>query len=456
MMLASLHDRSAPAAPAEHWSPPLQEGRKHLRAGRHDEAISLLLPFSDGRDAAGEVRATLAEAYEATGHKHQARLLWLDVARVSEGGTGRHLWRLGCNAFERGNHAEAARLIGAYLAGSPGDLAAAERLLEVRLAMADLPERRAIYDRHIEDWPKTSNVLAVLAAEILRFDSKAEALRALSWAEMRWEGALPAAMRIAGCYERLGEPGQALAMLDRAAGFHPNTVPVLRASLRVQGGLGRPKAEIMAVADHLVALEPGHAAHHLTRARLLAGFRDWAGAADAFERALELDRSAVSHWRGLLGALGNLERDAAIDALLAEARSRFGGHGPDGMVDLAVIEAAAGDHGRAAALAGGAMANPRTRVRAREVASEALLMSGQYVRAWSYLSAAVGGRPGWPGHDAPGGTVRGGAARVAAWRGARLPRRAVPAGLARPAATHADPARRHGDAGHVVIGRRRR
>jgi glycosyltransferase involved in cell wall biosynthesis len=59
------------------------------------------------------------------------------------------------------------------------------------------------------------------------------------------------------------------------------------------------------------------------------------------------------------------------------------------MVDLAVLEGAGGYHDRAASLAAGAVANPRTRVRAREAASAALLDAGQYARAWNYLSAGL-------------------------------------------------------------------
>jgi glycosyltransferase involved in cell wall biosynthesis/predicted Zn-dependent protease len=367
----------------------VQEGRRLLRSGRATEAVALLQPVVGTDGDTGDLMAVLAQAYEGVGDKHRARLLWLDLARKGETGDGRHLWRLGRDALRRGAHAEAERHFGAYLATSPDDLAAAENLLEARLFLAGPSGLRAVYARHVAEWSETAYSLALLATVTVRHFPKSEALEVLDRARRAWDGSLVTALRIANGYEAVGEPQTALALLDDAAARHPNDIGMLRARLRVQQALGAPKAALLETAGRLVTLEPDQANYHAVLARLHANFKDWSSAAASWQRALDLDRENVANWRGLLVAYGKLERNAAIEALLRSARDYFRGRGPDGMVDLAVLEGAGGYHDRAASLAAGAVANPRTRVRAREAASAALLDAGQYARAWNYLSAGL-------------------------------------------------------------------
>jgi len=367
----------------------VQEGRRLLRAGRPQEVVALLQPVVGQPGDTAEMAAVLAQAYEGIGDKHRARLMWLDVGRRGEVRDGRHLWRLGRDALRRGNHAEAERHFGAFLATSPDDLAAAENLLEARLFLAGPSGLRAVYDRHVAEWSETAYSLSLLATEMVRHFPKSEALETLHRARRAWDGALGTALRIAQGYEALGEPATALELLDETAKRHPNDIAMLRARLRVQQVLGAVKTSLLETANRLVTLEPDQARYHAVLARLHANFKDWSAAAASWQRALDIDRGNVENWRGLLVAYGKLERNAAIEALLRTARDYFRNRGPDGMVDLAILEGAGGYHDRAAALAAGAVANPRTRVRAREAASAALLDAGQYARAWSYLSAGL-------------------------------------------------------------------
>jgi glycosyltransferase involved in cell wall biosynthesis/tetratricopeptide (TPR) repeat protein len=379
------------SADAPPWAARLQDGRACLRSGHNEAAVALLQEVVEAAPGAHEAKALLANALEATGRKHRARLLWLEIARdAGAGGDNRHLWRLGRNAAERGDHAEAERMLSAFLATSPGDLAAAELLLEMRLALAETAAaRRVVLEQHAAEWPETAFSLALVAAEARRGNSLPAARTALQRAESMWSSSVPAALRIAECRESLGEPAEALAMLDRAIAVHPHVAALWRARLRVAQAAGQGKPALLEIAARLVALEPTRPGPHVAQARLLAQFKDWAGAAEAWRRALDLDRGTAEHWRGLMVALANLERNAAVEALLEEARAFFRGRGADGMVDLATLESVCGWHDRAAALAAGAMANPRTRARARDAAAAALLKGGHYLRAWGYLGAAV-------------------------------------------------------------------
>lgn len=372
------------------WAGLLEDGRACLGAGRHDAAVGLLRQVVALAPGAVEARVLLARALEGRGDKHAARLLWLEMARQSGMADGQHLWRLARNAVGRGDHAEAERMLGAYLAAHPGDLAAAELLLESRLALtADSPGRHALLDAHGAEWPHTAFFLACMAGEAAREHDPRAARAILERAAAAWTSSIPAAIRIAAVHEALGEAEAGLAMLDRAIAVHPHVPGLWRARLRLAQAAGRPRAALLPMAERLVALEPDKPGPLVIQARLLAHFKDWSGAAQAWRRALDLDRGQVEHWRGLMSAYGRLERNAAIDALLAEARVHFSARGEAGLLDLAVLEALCGWHDRAVVLATGAMANPRLQARARAVAAEALLQGGHYMRAWTYLSAAV-------------------------------------------------------------------
>ncbi len=379
------------AAAAAPWQARLRQGRACLRAGAAEDAVAILTSLLEEAPGAREAKPLLAQAFEAAGRRHSARLLWQEIARESGAQQDpKHLWRLACHAAERGEHAEAERLLCAVLAAVPGDLAAAELLLETRLALAaDAADRRAVLQRHGLLWPETAFSLAVTAAEALGSDSPQAARAAVARAEALWAGAIDAALRIADCREALGDFAEAFAMLDRAIAVHPHAAALFRARLKVQQASGASKRELFETAARLVELDPGRPGPQVTLARLCAQFKDWAGAAAAWRRALDLDRASPEHWRGLLVALGNLERNAAMEQLLAEARIWFRGRGAEGMVDLAGLESVCGWHDRAVAQATAAMSNPRVRARARDTAAQALLKAGQYMRAWSYLSAAV-------------------------------------------------------------------
>jgi glycosyltransferase involved in cell wall biosynthesis len=382
---AKLSDGSAESAAG------LREARACLAAGRPAEAAALIAALGPVQALTGEAKELLAKALDAAGQRHQARLVWLDIGRQAEAGRGgQHLWKLARNASSRGDHAEVERLLQAYLATIPGDLAAAEMLLESRLALEEDPSaRRAILQRHKAEWPETAQVLALAAADALRSENAHAARLSLSRAEAMWSSAIPAALLIAECHDSLGNPDAALAMLDRALAVHPHAPALWQARLRVQQSAGQPKAVLFETAAKLIQADPDRAGSHVVRARLCAQFKDWAGAAASWRAALDLDRSVLEHWRGLTAALGALERTAAVERLLEEARTYFKTRGAEGLVDLAVLESMSGWHERAVALAVGGMTNPKTRARARDTAGATLLRAGQYVRAWSYYSAAL-------------------------------------------------------------------
>lgn len=369
----------------------LSDGRACLRSGHSEAAVALLQGVVDASPEAMEAKTLLATALEASGNKHRARLLWLEIGRqAGPGGDGRHLWRLGRFAAERGDHAEAERMLSAYLAVSPGDLAAAELLLEARLELAEgSAARRAVLEAHAADWPETAFSLSLVAAEAHRAGNAAAARATLDRAERMWSSSIAAAVRIADARDDLGQPAAAIAMLERAIAIHPSAAALWRARFRAAQSAGEDKPTLLAIAARMVALEPDKAAPRVAQARLMAGFRDWAGAAEAWRQALALDRAVVEHWRGLMVALASLERNAALESLLEEARAYFRNKGADGLVDLAVLESTCGWHDRAAALAASVMAHPQARGRARDTAAAALLKGGHYQRAWSYLSAAV-------------------------------------------------------------------
>ncbi|WP_198380561.1 glycosyltransferase [Roseomonas sp. KE2513] len=369
----------------------LRDGRACLRSGHSEAAVALLQGVVDAAPEAPEAKALLATALEASGNKHRARMLWLEIGRqAGPGGDGRHLWRLGRYAAERGDHAEAERMLSAYLAVSPGDLAAAELLLEARLSLAEGPvSRRAVLEQHAADWPETAFSLTLVATEAHRAGNTAAARATLDRAEGMWSSSIAAAVRIAEARDALSQTAAAVAMLERAIAVHPGVAALWRTRLRVAQSAGEDKAALLGIAARIVALEPDKAGPRVGQARLMAGFKDWAGAADAWRHALTLDRTVVEHWRGLMVALANLERNAALEKLLEEARVYFRGRGAEGLVDLAVLESTCGWHDRAAALAAGVMAHPQTRGRARGTAAAALLKGGHYQRAWGYLSAAV-------------------------------------------------------------------
>lgn len=373
------------------WAAMLLDARACLKAGEVDAAVGLLEKVVVASPGTGEAKTLLANALEASGQKHRARLLWLEIAReAGVSGSGVHLWRLALNAVDRGDHADAERKLSAFLVSSPGDLAAAELLLKTRLALSeDAAVRRSVLERHAAEWPETALSLAITAAEALRNNESQAARLILARAESIWGGAIPAAIRIAECHDSLGQTEAALAMLDRAIAIHPQVPSLWRARLRSAQMAGHGRATVLPMAERLVAIEPDKPPAHVTHARLLASFKDWAGAAAAWRRALDLDRTNVEHWRGLMAALGKLERNAAIDALLVEARTYFRKRGDDGLLDLAVLESLCGWNDRAVALAAMTMGNPRMLIRARDVASDALLKSGDYMRAWTYLSAGV-------------------------------------------------------------------
>ncbi|WP_376092730.1 glycosyltransferase [Roseomonas sp. CCTCC AB2023176] len=359
-----------------------------LRGGRADEALSLLRGLQGSEDGP-ELRRTLAEAYDRAGYRHCARLLWLDLARRGAGDDLRHHRNLGRDALERRDHREAERHFLALLAAAPGDLAAAEELLEARLGAAAGEALAATYARHLEEWPETANALSLLATAGMTAWPRDKVLDVLGRARAAWGGSLPTALRIAEGFRRTGSMDAAIEMLDTAAAHHPNEPSLLRARLAAQRAAGAPKAELLRTATRLVASEPDRPDHHVALARLHARFKDWAPAAAAWQRALDLDRDDVEHWRGLLTALGRLERNAAIESLLREARAHFARGGSAAVVKLAVIESVGGYHMRAAALAASAVGNPQTRAWAREVAASALLESGEVARAWGYLSAGL-------------------------------------------------------------------
>jgi glycosyltransferase involved in cell wall biosynthesis/Flp pilus assembly protein TadD len=367
----------------------LREVQAFVAQGRYGDAARLVKGGAGAAPAGREAKIQRAKALEAAGDRHGARLLWTEIAREG-GGDGQHLWRLGRNAANRGDHAEAEQMLSAYLEVAPGDLAAAELLLESRLALAaDQAARRVILDRHAAAWPETALLLALTAAEALRADNPHAARLTLAKAEGMWSSAIPAALRIAETREALGDTDGALAMIDRALAVHPRAPALWQARLRAQQAAGHAKEALFQTAARLVEVEPDRARSHVVHARLCAQYKDWAAAAAAWRRALDLDRSAVEHWRGLFIALGSLERNAAIEKLLVEARAWFRDRGEEGQVDLATLESVCGWHDRAVALAVGAMANPAVRPRARDMASAALMRAGQYVRAWRYLSDAV-------------------------------------------------------------------
>jgi tetratricopeptide (TPR) repeat protein len=260
-------------APA--WAARLLDGRACLRSGQNEAAVALLQEVVEAAPGAHEAKALLANALEATGRKHRARLLWLEVARESGAGDNKHLWRLGRNAAERGDHAEAERMLSAFLATSPGDLAAAELLLEMRLALAETAvARRVVFEQHAAEWPETAFSLALVASEARRGNSLPAARMALQRAEAMWSSSVAAALRIAECRESLGEPAEALAMLDRAIVVHPHVAVLWRARLRVAQAAGQGKPALLEIAARLVALEPTRPGPHVAQARLLAQFKD--------------------------------------------------------------------------------------------------------------------------------------------------------------------------------------
>lgn len=382
---------AAPALQRPSAEDALHQGRAFLRSGHTEEAITVLEGAVAAAPGSAPAKVLLAKAFEAAGRKHRARLLWLEIAReAKDGHDGHHLWRMGRSAAARGDDVEAEARLCAYLDVAPGDLAAAELLLEVRLRLGQTPaERRATLDQHASAWPETAFSVVVAAAEAHRSDSLLAATAALERAEGMWSSSLPAALRIAELHEAMGNAPAAIVMLDRAIALFPHESALWRARLRIGPAAGHAKAVLIEAAEKLASLQPDRAGPQVVRARLHAQFKEWAAAAACWQRALDLDKSVLDHWRGLLTALGNLERNAAVEALLEQARQWYRTRGPDGMVELAVLETTCGWHERAAALAAGAMANPRTRARARAVAAEALLRGGQYTRAWGYLSTAV-------------------------------------------------------------------
>jgi glycosyltransferase involved in cell wall biosynthesis/tetratricopeptide (TPR) repeat protein len=366
-----------------------QQGKRLLQSGMAQEAIGLLQPLVESDRVTPELRTLLAKAYEKAGDRHRARLMWLEIARSGQATDGLHHLRLGRNALLRRDFAEAERQLKAYLATAPQDLAAAEHLLEAQLCLAGPGELREVYARYLSQRPETCYSLTLLATELVRRRPKAEAMEVLDRAREAWDGLLRTALRIAQGYKALGEAETALALLDSAAVRYPNDISLLRNRFRVQQALGAPKATLLETAGRLVVLEPEQPGHHARLARLYANFKDWSAASASWQKALDLDRNCVTYWRGLLISYARMERNAAIEALLKEARQFFRTRGPEGMVDMAVLENVGGYNDRAASLAAGALTNPRTRVRAREAASAALLDAGQYVRAWSYLSAGL-------------------------------------------------------------------
>ncbi|AHI26494.1 hypothetical protein BGC31_06080 [Komagataeibacter xylinus] len=369
----------------------VEDARRLVRSGQFQVVVSMLEPLQEEAAVTRDMKSLLAQAYEGVGERHKARLLWLEVERAGTPaeGNGRHLWKLGNGALERGDYDEAERLFTSFLQVCPGDLAAAERLLEARMNRADGRVLRRVYAEHLAAWPETANSAACLADHVLRHDTKAEALKVLEHAESLWEGSLPAALRIAQIFQGVNEPDRALAVQDRAAALYSNNIALLRSRFRTRQIMGAPKDELLKAIDHLISLEPDIARYHVMRARLCANFKDWAGAAKAWETSLRLDDTKLAYWRGLINALGKLERNAAIDALIAKARQHFRSGGAEGLVDLSILETSIGEHKRAVKLAVSAMSNPRMRMRAREAASAALLAAGDYVRAWSFLSGGL-------------------------------------------------------------------
>ncbi len=372
--------------------PPVPTAPGRRRAGVKDRAGPGTAPRAGAATPRPDPAAERALALENAGDRHGAGLIWLEVAASAGPATLRRYGvhrRLAKAAEARGDRVQATVLLERHLALAPRDAGAAERLLKLRLAAAAPGEEAEAYAAHVARFGETAAALVLRATRIEAPHDPDAALATLATVEARWLDADGTRLRLAGAYERLGDPARALALLDGVRGPEAASPQTVKTRLRLAQAVGESKDHSAALARRLIEAEPDVAAHHALLGRTLKRFNDWAGAAAAFEAALALDPGDLAHWEGALRALGALERDERIAELTARARRVFGAGGGEGLLALARIELAGGDAREAIGVARRALAHPILRTRTRPVLAEALMEVGAYAEAWTHLAAAL-------------------------------------------------------------------
>lgn len=370
----------------------LAGGRMLLKQDRGPEAVPLLeLSLSGARDPEA-VKPFLALALDASGERHRARLLWLDVARRSDAtGLQRHkvLRRLGRAAMNAGRLEEAVSLFRRHLELVPRDADASDRLLQVSLALCQAEHKLNLYDQHVRRYGETSATLIALATLVHHPWSPEAAAAALKRAETLAGSSHLDAAQLARAYEKIGRPGRALELLQLPAYRESTSRQIVKMQVKLLQATGAEKSAVVAPIERLITAEPGVAGHRAMLGRWLSAFGDWANAAAAYEQAIALDPDIAAHWTGAIVAMGNLERDEVIDDLVMRANVWFRKNGTAGQLDLATIELAAERFEEAAIAAERALGNAATARPARERLVEARMSSGAYLRSWSHLAAAL-------------------------------------------------------------------
>jgi len=341
------------------------------------------------RDAL-DVKAQRAIALERSGARHDARLLWMELASSANDrqlGDYKVFRRLAKDAIKRRDEDSAIRFLERHIELRSDDRDASDRLLQLRLIRTNECERRRIYRRHIKRFGETPSTRILRAMLIEAPESRAAAINMLERIEQDAGPSRDLLLRVAQAHEQLDNLTRALTVLD--ADIVRSSSRAARARLRIMRVLGAGKSESLTLAEQLVASEPNVAAHHVLHGRMLRKFDNPAGAAAAFQKALILEPDAVSSWVGAISANVALERNEQVASLLADARTHFKRRGYRGRVALARIELAAGCHYEAIDTVRHVVSNPSVTAPAREAMALAMVESGQYFQGWGHLAAAL-------------------------------------------------------------------